>query len=213
MFGVIFVLTGMNFNHFNYLIMRKISFLLTFLALYMSLMAADLPKSWYKLSDDGKSLKIWKIERPVIDMQSENAFNKLTSIGKMAFCNLRSLETVILPASVISIEQSAFEYCIGLTSFTSPSKLENIGKSAFSKSTSLRTVKLGALGTKIGDSAFAGCTSLAEIMSENPIPPSVETNTFDYVDKENCVLYVPKGSKVKYSVDEGWKEFKKIVEK
>lgn len=193
--------------------MRKISVLLAVLAFSMSLWAADIPKSWYKLSDDGKALKIWKVERPIIDMQGDKAFNNLTTIGKMAFCNLRSLETVILPASVVSIEQSAFEYCVGMTSFTSPSKLENIGKTAFSKSTSLKTVNLGPLVTKIGDSAFAGCTSLAEIISENPIPPSVETNAFDYVDKQNCVLYVPKGSKAKYSVDDGWKEFQKIVER
>ena len=193
--------------------MKKIPVLLAFLVLSMSGWAADIPKNMYKLSDDGKALKIWKIERPVIDMAGDKAFNNLTVIGKMAFCNLRTLEKVILPNSVISIEQSAFEYCVGLTSFTAPQKLETIGKSAFSKSTSLSVVKLGASVTKIGDSAFAGCTALTEITSENPIPPSVDANAFDYVDKQKCVLYIPKGSKSKYNVDDGWKEFLKVVEK
>lgn len=193
--------------------MRKITVILTLMALTLSIWAADIPKSWYKLSDDGTALKIWKIERPVIDMQSDKTLNKLTVIGKMAFCNLRTLETVNLPNSVKTIEQSAFEYCAGLTTFTAPQKLETIGKSAFSKCTSLKSVKLGASVSKIGDSAFAGCTALSEITSNNAIPPSIEANTFDYVDKQSCVLYVPKGSKSKYSVDDGWKDFANIVEK
>ncbi|MHB9055162.1 MAG: leucine-rich repeat domain-containing protein [Paludibacteraceae bacterium] len=193
--------------------MKKAVLFLTILAFSMNFWAADIPKSWYKLSDDGTILKIWKVERSVIDLQNDKAFSNLTIVGKMAFCNLRGLETVILPNSVVSIEQSAFEYCAGLVGFNAPSKLVSIDRSAFGKCTTLKTVKLTATVAKIGELAFAGCTLLTEIKSENPIPPSIQSNTFDYVDKQNCVLYVPKGSKAKYSVDDGWKEFKNIVER
>jgi len=174
--------------------------------------ASDIQKSWYKLSDDGTALKLWKMERSNINLQDEKDFATVSVIGKMAFCNLRTLESITLPASITTIEQSAFEYCAGLKSFTSPAKLAIIGKSAFSKCTGLKNVKLSASVVKIDELAFAGCTSLASITCENPIPPSVTATTFDYVDKDNCIVYVPKGSKSKYSVDDGWKEFKNIVE-
>lgn len=76
--------------------------------------------------------------------------------------------------------------------------------------------------TTIGAAAFAGCSNLSAIYAFAAEPALLETvasrtratasSVFDGVDKENCVLYVPKGCVEKYRTAEGWGEFVHIVE-
>ena len=67
--------------------------------------------------------------------------------------------------------------------------------------------------TSIGSVAFSGCSGLTSILSLNNTPPtSVGTSVFSYVDKENCVLWVPKGSATAYREADGWKDFQNIKE-
>ena len=62
---------------------------------------------------------------------------------------------------------------------------------------------------------FYGCTSLKRIFVCNPRPVPISSNDYEMffgVDKENCVLYVPKGSLATYWAATGWNKFKNIVE-
>jgi hypothetical protein len=72
--------------------------------------------------------------------------------------------------------------------------------------------------TSIGDFAFNGCSGLTSIFSLNNTPPTCEINYYSYncsfsnVNKENCVLWVPKGSAAAYREANGWKDFTHIKE-
>ena len=56
---------------------------------------------------------------------------QVISIGNTAFCNCSGLTSVTIPNSVTSIGNYAFESCSGLISVTIPNSVTSIGKSAF----------------------------------------------------------------------------------
>ncbi len=86
-----------------------------------------------------------------------------------AFSGCRSLESIIIPDSVISIGQSAFEDCRSLESIIIPDGVIKIGMFAFSGCTSLKSITIPDSVMSIGYRAFYGCSSLKSIT----IPDSV----------------------------------------
>lgn len=64
---------------------------------------------------------------------------------------------VVIPNSVMKINNSAFNDCEGLTSVTIPASVTNIGDFAFSGCKSLTNVTIPEGVTTIGDWAFSGC--------------------------------------------------------
>jgi len=108
------------------------------------------------------------IHCPTSKIESFIIPSSVTSIGNAAFNNCRELTTVTIPSSVISIEESAFINCDGLTSI---------------------------ITSRI-----------------TPINLSVSYGVFDSF-KTTCTLYVPLGSKSAYQVADQWKDFANIVEK
>ena len=104
-----------------------------------------------------------------------------------------------------------------------------IGEHAFANNTVMTQVTIPETITEIGNGAFAGCTALEVIYCLNQEPvalgsavaaartrsaggEAITSDVFTDVNKETCVLYVPAGSKKKYAVADGWKEFKTIKE-
>ena len=76
--------------------------------------------------------------------------------------------TVIIPASVTSIDQSAFMYCASLTGITLPVGITYISYQAFSHS-GLTSITIPASVTFINSRAFNGCTSLTSVTFESII--------------------------------------------
>jgi len=62
--------------------------------------------------------------------------------------------SVIIPAGVTSIGDSAFSRCSSLTSITIPAGVTSIGDLAFANSTSLNSITIPNSVTSIGDNAF-----------------------------------------------------------
>ena len=92
--------------------------------------------------------------------------------------------------------------------------LTSIGYRAFYNCNKIEEIVLPQSVTEMGG-VFYGCTSLKRIFVCNPRPVPISSDDYEMffgVDKENCVLYVPKGSLATYWAATGWNEFKNIVE-
>ena len=95
--------------------------------------------------------------------------DSVTSIGDGAFEDCWSLQSVTIPDSVTSIGDLAFYDCRSLHSVTIPDSVTSIGESAFYRCSSLQSVTIPDSVTSIGDDAFHECLSLQSVT----IPDSV----------------------------------------
>jgi uncharacterized repeat protein (TIGR02543 family) len=84
----------------------------------------------------------------------------LISIGNYAFYYCNSLEGVVLPNSVTSIDEGVFYECSNLESVTIPDSVTSIGNYAFYDCCSLTSVTIGNSVTSIGNYAFYECSNL-----------------------------------------------------
>lgn len=87
----------------------------------------------------------------------------VASIGAYAF-NHTSLESITIPDSVTSIDNGAFQYCLGLSNVTLSDSVTTIGLDAFRDCNKLTNVTMGKNVTSIGAYAFYGCTMMKNIV-------------------------------------------------
>ena len=83
--------------------------------------------------------------------------NSVTSIGEFAFQHCDGLTSVTIPNSVTSIKKFAFSYCSGLTSVTIPNSVTSIEESTFCACSALTSVTIPNSVTSIGFGAFYYC--------------------------------------------------------
>ena len=117
-----------------------------------------------------------------------------------------------IPNSVTTIGSSAFWECHGLTSVTIPNSVTSIGDYAFIGCSSLTSVTIGNSVTNLGDYAFAGCTNITKLTSCATTPPICGTQALNDINKWDCTLVVPVGSKSAYQAADQWKDFFLIEE-
>ena len=138
-----------------------------------------------------------------------NYFTKDNEIGFKTFwyCDLTN---VTLPSSLVSIDVGAFSKCANLTSVTFPSSLTEIGESAFAMC-GFKSLTLPSSLTQIGMEAFDGCIRLKSLYVgwQNPLPAG---RIFDGFGISDCTLYVPQGTRQRYSGTKVWRDFGEIKE-
>ena len=92
--------------------------------------------------------------------------NSVTSIGEYAFEYCTSLTSITIPNSVTSIGDRAFYGCRSLTSITIPNSVKSIGEAAFSGCVSLTSVTIPNSVISVGKCAFSRCIKLISMVVE-----------------------------------------------
>jgi hypothetical protein len=102
--------------------------------------------------------------RPIIF----NFGKSIRTIGNYAFAQC-ALGNFILPNTLTSIGNFAFQLCTQITSVTIPKSVVNLGRNVFQNCSKLNTVVLNNLPNEIREGMFYNCSSLTSIT----IPDSV----------------------------------------
>ena len=92
--------------------------------------------------------------------------HKVKTIGKNAFKDCKSLESILCFAAIEKIDDYAFSSCSALKEISIPNETKMIGNHAFENCTSAEYVFLWG-DPDIGDYAFAGCSALKSISIGN----------------------------------------------
>lgn len=136
-------------------------------------------KTIYYTTTDGNVIEPESMDfgANIISNTYENGLGKIcfddhvTKIGKDAFENIKTLETITLPISITSIGDSAFAGCDALTTAKIPNSVTELGYGIFDSCVSLVNVSLGNSIPTITRSMFYDCFKLTKIV----IPDSVKT--------------------------------------
>ena len=122
----------------------------------------------------------------IVGCQNTIIPNTVTSIGEGAFEGCSGLTSVTIPNSVTSIGEDAFCYCSGLTSVTIPNSVTSIGVSAF-MCCSLTSLTIPNSVTSIGGRAFEGCSGLTSLTIPNSVT-SIGERAFYYCSGLTSVI-------------------------
>ena len=118
----------------------------------------------------------------------------IKEIGANAFKDNKTLKSVIIPDTIITIGESAFSGCSSIDSITIPDNVTLIGDHVFNGCTNLEAVTINDNSklTTIGSYAFSGCSSLTSIY----IPDSVATiKGYAFNNCSNLIIYCEAASK------------------
>jgi hypothetical protein len=93
-----------------------------------------------------------------------------------------------------------------------PSSITIIPSVAF-RNTGFTELVLPGNVTTVSTYAFNNCIYLAKISVSRPTPPTgLDVNTFNWVNKNTCILHVPSGSLSLYQSAPHWSTFLNIVD-
>lgn len=138
--------------------------------------------------------------------------SNVTKIGNYAFEYLVTLTSLIIPSNVTEIGNYAFIKCRGLTSMKIPSSVTNIGECAFCDCSGLTSLVIPSSVTEIGWFAFENCSGLTSIYVYAEHIYTSGLVAFKGCDKNNCKVYVPKGTYDYYIKYSDFRYFKNIEE-
>ena len=117
-------------------------------------------------------------------------------------------KNTVIPNSVTSIGDKAFDGCSGLTSIEIPNSVTSIGNDAFYSCRNLISIEIPNSVTSIGNYAFCSCSGLTSITVYANNPPVLGNNT--YTINMGIPVYVLCGSLETY-IAANWGGFSNFV--
>ena len=113
------------------------------------------------------------------NMNFGNANANPLSYAHHLYLNGTEVTDLIIPNTISSINNFAFEGCSGLTSVSIPNSVTSIGNLAFGGCSGLTSINIGNSVTSIGDAAFSGCSGLTSVSIGNSVT-SIGDGVFSY---------------------------------
>ena len=136
----------------------------------------------------------------------------VTTLEEYTFQYCENMQRITLPQSLTTIELAALSHC-GYSELLIPHAVTSIGDYAFDYCERLKTVTIGRGVREFGHCVFDGCRMLNKVISHIPGDSlfEIDRSVFGNIN-EDCILYVPKGSKEVYENTIGWDLFSRIEE-
>ncbi len=124
----------------------------------------------------------------------------LETIEGFAFsvCNMK---TVVIPDSVTSIGEQAFESCKNLIELKLPNNIKTLETRVFSSCYALKSITIPASVIEIKEFAFYYSTGLESIIFLSTTPPTIGQSAFSGTVLKT--IYVPIGSESQYEALKG----------
>ena len=120
-------------------------------------------------------------------------------------------KNTIIPNSVTSIGNSAFQGRSSITTIMIPNSVTNIGNAAFDDCSGLNDIIIPSSVASIGSWAFMDCTNLTKVTIMCKTPPEINIYNPPFTNEDKITLYVPASCKSAYEAIDYWKGFKEIV--
>jgi hypothetical protein len=132
--------------------------------------------------------------------------DNVTYIDDATFYGCSALTNAHLPAGLTTINTGLFCDCTSLESIEIPKTVTRINEWAFESCIAIKSIDIPAAVTYIEESAFLNCSSLENVISRNPVPPTVDNiNAFEGCDI--AAVYVPQESVSDYQNAAVWHNY------
>ena len=125
----------------------------------------------YDISTDGTYAEVIGYEGTSDKVKIAEEYNGLPvkSIYSNSFKYNKNIKSIIIPDSVITIENCAFDSCSSLSSVVIGNGVTIIGEKAFYSCRLLASIVVGNSVTSIGKEAFFGCTALTSFIMPDSV--------------------------------------------
>ena len=149
---------------------------------------------YYKYTDDGSALKVVRGYKPYR--------------GKV------EIPATVNGLPVTEVDGQAMYACYYLNEVVIGDNVANCGREAFGASRNLQKVTLSANQAELRQQYIFNCDDgIKEIHCRSSVPYLADESLFNgFVNYDNCILFVPVGTKQSYANAEVWKYFTHIVE-
>ena len=187
--------------------------------------AVEVDGLWYDFNNENKTaVVVASGDQPytgALEIPPSVTYNKtnyiVVSIGESAFEECDGLTGISISSNIESIERGAFYGCSWLQMVQIPNGVKSIGYAAFSHCDRLSYVYIPRSVTSIGEYAFDWGTSLQRIDCDILQPFDISNTVFnipegDYSVYAKATLVVPDGRKDAYQSKEGWSLFENIIQ-
>ena len=145
------------------------------------------------------------VDRSITEVTAD-MLDGVTTINFSAFDSCVNLTSVEISNSVTAIGESAFNNCVSLTSLTIPNSVTSIGNYTFYACRSLTSVTIPNSVTSIANFAFQSCSGLLSVTVQATNPPTIGIDVFKNTHA-NLVIYVPSESVDTYKAASGWSTY------